>query len=554
MLPTSSSSAPFLESPERGITPTFGRPVFLTMGEHVSVHMTGRGLFAVHSERGVLGPLALSEQATNLVVDEHDAIWLLSREGGVIQRAEDAIAAQKETGYEEVTAIPGALTFDANAGILAVGEQTRVHISRNGGKTFTTRPLPTGYLLSALFVRYDGVMVLLGVQSGEVPPGRVLLSHDAGESFVPSSFHPQRLLRTGSWIWNGDANCVATLTADGKQWSSNPSLSGAPGYKDPRNAMLMLIDTMRAPAAGKQLPTLSSPPPPKDDLNARHVGLEPTCQDPIPTAEEIEAASERAAAEEAASRGPQPLPCNGAQCIRGFVPDKPQETRHQFWLVADGHCEGVTDKQCEGEGANIVRAPHLAIFDRREDRMALETLPEGCVPARLFDASGMALLVCRGERAKVYTRTVKDAWVRELDLEISHEKVAAVSMSHDGTLMLHGACGQSACAPSYLRAPVRQGLLRSWTQVDLPAQLSAVPFDGGGVLVVTAPQDTSSLLSFWYAEQGKSAVKWFDLDGLEEPVRGVRVRSSGKLELLLGDDFQPERRPILGDGPLKARL
>ena len=121
-------------------------------------------------------------------------------------------------------------------------------------------------------------------------------------------------------------------------------------------------------------------------------------------------------------------------------------------------------------------------------------------------------------------------------------------------MMLHGVCERDACAPSYLRAPVRQGLARAWTEVDLPEQLSAVPFDGGGVLVMTAPQETSSLLTFWYAERGKSAVKWFEIDGLDEPVRGVRVRSSGKLELLMGDDFQPERHPILGDGPLKARL
>lgn len=554
MVPTSDLSAPYMEAPERGVTPSFGRPVFLTMGEHVSVHRTGRGLFAVHSERGVLGPLALPEQATNLVVDEEDAIWLLARDGGVISRASDAITAQKEDGYKQVAAIPGALTFDVNAGLLAVGEPTKLHISKDGGASFEVKELPVGYLLNALFVRHDGVMVLLGVEEVAPTVGRVYISHDSGESFTRSEFHPQRLLRTGSWIWNGDANCVATLSRDGKHWSSNPSLSGAPGYKDPRNAMLTLSDTMRAPAAGKSLPTLSSPLPPADVPDARHVGLEPTCQDPIPTAEEIEAARERAAAEEAASRGPQPIPCSGAQCIRGFVPERPPETRHQFWLVADGHCKGTRDRTCEEEGAEVVRTPHLAIFDRREDRMALEALPEGCVPERLFDASGMALLVCRGEQASVYTRTVQDDWVREIDLEVSHKEVGAVSISRDGTLMLHGVCERDACAPSYLRAPVRQGLARAWTEVDLPEQLSAVPFDGGGVLVMTAPQETSSLLTFWYAERGKSAVKWFEIDGLDEPVRGVRVRSSGKLELLMGDDFQPERHPILGDGPLKARL
>ena len=127
-------------------------------------------------------------------------------------------------------------------------------------------------------------------------------------------------------------------------------------------------------------------------------------------------------------------------------------------------------------------------------------------------------------------------------------------MSRDGTLMLHGACGQTECAPSYLRAPVRQGLARSWVEVDLPEQLSAVPFDGGGTLVLTAPEETTSLLTFWYAEPGKQAVEWFTLDGVEDPVRGLKIRPDGSLELLVGDDFQPRRRPILGDGERKARL
>lgn len=553
-VPVSELTAPFLEPPERGIVASFGSPAFFTMGEHVSVHRTGRGLFAVHSQEGVIGPIALPEEATDLVVGPKDAIWLLDNKSGTISRAPDANAAREVDAYKQVGTFPGAITFDVNAGLIAVGSPTELKISRDQGNTFQAKPLPADYQLNVVFVRHDGVIVLLGVERAAPTLGIVYISHDRGESFARSPFHPQRLMRSGSWIWNGDANCVATLARDGKQWSSNPSLSGAPGYKDPRNAMLALVDTMRAPAADRALPTLSTPLPPKDDPQMRHTGFEATCQDPIPTAEEIEAASERAAKEEAAARGPQPLPCKGAQCVRSFTPDAPPETRHQFWLLADGQCEGARDKTCQDENSKVTRPPHAAIFDRREDKMAVVDLPKGCVPHRLFDASGMAVLVCRGESAPVYTRTVLDDWVKEIDLEIGHETVASISMSRDGTLMLHGACGQTECAPSYLRAPVRQGLARSWVEVDLPEQLSAVPFDGGGTLVLTAPEETTSLLTFWYAEPGKQAVEWFTLDGVEDPVRGLKIRPDGSLELLVGDDFQPRRRPILGDGERKARL
>ncbi|CAN0528101.1 unnamed protein product, partial [Laminaria digitata] len=409
------------------------------------------------------------------------------------------------SSFDVIATIPDARAIDVNAGLVIVGTARALHVSRDLGESFADLPLPDAFSLQQVFVRADGVMVVHGAQDASPNIPVVYLSADGGASLTPSPFHSKRLLRYGSWIWNGDPTCVATLAADGEHWSSKPSLDGSPGYKDPRNAMLALVSGTYAPALGQTIATLSSPPPPTDDASMRHTGTEATCQDPIPTARELEEAAARAREEEE-GRGPQPVPCRGAQCLREFSPTPPRETRTQFWLLADAHCEGDTSRACDGEGATSIRSPHLAIFDRREDALSIKDLPAGCVPHALHNASGMAVLVCRGEEASVYTRSVAStSWSREIVLPVPHALVGALSLATDGTAMLHGVCPEreGACASSFLRAPVEAGSDSAWSEVKIDNALAVIPVDGGAAIAVSVDSEASTLLTIWYAAPGR---------------------------------------------------
>lgn len=541
--------APWLEEPRAGMARAQLSPTTLvTFGDRVSLHRTPRGLWAVHAERGVLARIDLPEEAEWAGVGEGGSVWAASAQDGQIWRALSARQAARAGGFELVATIPGAVAWDINRRRLVVASSDTVHISEDAGQTWRTSTPEPGLGLDRVFVRHDGVLAAAGWPAPGGERRRTWIGHAEQESWELARYQPERLRRDGAWIWNGAPGCVAALTRGGVHWSSNPSLRGRPGHEDPRGEMLALVHDLRAPGAKHTLPTLEQPPAPADDPALRHAGVEPTCQDPIPTAEQLRGR----AREEDGERGPQRTPCRGARCLREADRPAPPSTRHAFYLLADAACAG-TDETCAGQ-AELARPPHLLVFDSREDATTLDVIPPGCAPHRLDDVAGLAVLVCRGEPAPVWTRDVRGEWVHEVDLPSPHRELGGVSMAEDGTLVVHGVCPEASvdCQPSFLRAPGPVGDGQVWAELAVPDALAALPLPGGGALVASAPPSQASQLTLWRVRQDRDIDHLVEVTGLEEPVRGLQLGLDGRVELLIGEGFTPAPITVMGDGRLSG--
>ncbi len=531
----------------------------VTFGDRVSIHETPRGYWAVDANDGVLGQIAPPPRANWLGVDGRGRIWAARRGEGVMWRAPDARAALNRDSFDQLDVVEGATTFDVNRDLVVAGVEDRVLISGDGGQSWKTRypfmgPMDRGELpmmeltLKHVFARYDGVVVAMATDPEMPEMPMTVISRDRGQSWELSTFQPKSLTRHGAFIWNGDVTCPAVLTKQAIYWNSDPRLSDVPGYRDPRGEMLSLVTTTVAPAAGERLATLSEPDARTDDPDKRHAGMEPSCLDPIPTAEDLARAEARRSVHRGRGRGLRGAACEGVQCLQAA--SAPQTSRYEMMLFADAACAAEAD-DCPGE-TEAARPPHASIFDRARDILDITEIPRGCLPHRLSSVRGLNVLVCRGDPATVWTRPWDDVWRYEAELPASHTEVGEVSAAADGTIFMHSVCAGGAtpesCSAGFLRRPVASGADRVWMEVDVPHALTALPIPGNEVLIAAAPDGATSAMTIWRVTDGRSVRPMLTVEGIEAPVRQMRLDEAGRLTLMIGEAMAAQARVVLGDG------
>ena len=547
-------------------TPQLGPSQMIAFGERVSVHRTSKGLLAVDAELGVVGPIALPAQSTWVGVDGEDQIWVGRHEDGALFRAASAKAASRTEAFELVLTLPEARAWDASGPFVVVATPSRVLLSSDQGRSFVERAVKKLDTLFQIYVRGDGVLVAQGesatsrARPEELP--ETLISTDGGLSWRSSPYQPGKLERRGSWIWSGDITCVAALTVDAKAWSADPDLSDLPGWRDPREAMLSLTDALYAvPFDGPIASTMT--PAPAPNAPPYHEGVVASCQDPI-----LESPLEvEAPGRDASRRGPREQPCQGVECLRGAAPEAPRAAR-EIYLLADATCRWpkglparAREPSCSAPGALVERAPHVVTWDHEDDVMIMEAAPKGCIPERVFNARGLHLIACReASGARLLARRAEETeglWHEEARITSRAATLSSLSMSQDGTLILHGFCDRDRCAPSYLRQPLAAGAVQAWSQVALPAELllTAIPLPGGNALVAARPAgDQRSRLELWWVDRGDSIRRALEVDGIEEPLRAMHVSEQlDEVTLELGDPLSLKAHLVLGHGELRAR-
>ncbi len=543
-LPTSGAPAPWrvlgdLTIPsEQGL----GSAEQIAVGVDVALWRTTKGIFALSASRGVLGRLVLPDGAAWVGLGANDSVLTASR-AGTLWRAASPMDALKPGAFTPVGRASGAGGWDASPTHVVAMTPTELFVSRDDGATFTSVTVVENAWIRYALARPDGLLVAIveGAQGR-----RLHFSRDDGETWEPSGFHPQRIRRDGSWIWNADVTCPAIMGVDPMKWSADPNFANLPGWKDPRRHMLRLSDAVVAPRDGLYA-SASTPPAPTVDPKKAHVGLTTTCLDPIPDADSI--TPTRSSADDVSDRDPLPPPCAGAQCLREAGGTGAPPSAELVSLLADAACDTPACQAVSRPPHMLVQRPEAGILDAVE-------IPAGCTPQRLFDAGGLAVLACRqGDGVALHTRPTGGDWALEATFEGTPARdLTSHSVLDDGTLVLHGRCAPdlvSPCASSLLRAPGPAGDADAWLPIDLPDLTLARPLPNGQALAVTASGANTEQATVWRVGEG-GAKKLVEITGIDGALRDVRVDADGTLTARVGDTFTPATFTVTRAGALVA--
>ncbi|WP_437990212.1 hypothetical protein [Sorangium sp. So ce145] len=451
------------------------------------------GAFAVHQDLGVVGPLKLPAGFiwVGVAGQRDDALYAATPEGA-LHRAADVHAALRPDGFELRGSVPGATAWDAAGGLIAAAAGERVSVSADEGRTFTSAVVAPGKPVRAVLVRPDGVLVArvpaeAPSHGRPAPPGRAappgtFVSSDRGQTWARSTFQPRTLERAGSWIWNGDPDCPAVLSRDGRAWTR-----AAPANLlydlPPFGLALSLSTTIIAQEAGARRSALVPPAPEPPARGAAAVGREPQCKEGGLGLTGI--------GEGGGGHGG----CEGALCLRlDFRQPPPTRT----WLAAfdDGLCDPARVPPGGKCAAHLVRPPTFAVVDQRAGAVTPVAAPEGCAqPVDLRNAAGVGVLVCRaaGGGAALFVRGAQGPWRAEGTHAIPADAIGRIIAAPDGTLLLllermrHASAPQREPLQALVRSPLPLGAPQAWRRVVVPDGVAAMPAPGGAALLASSP-------------------------------------------------------------------
>ncbi|MFO0758093.1 MAG: hypothetical protein U0359_16475 [Byssovorax sp.] len=442
-----------------------------------------RAFVLVTEAEGVLGPLVSPVEPSWIGVDGDDQIFVAGEDGDLYAAAsaEDARSGRFERRADR----PGATRWDAGQGLLAAAARDELSLSDDAGKSFHVVRPKKGQSILALALRFDGV---IAVQVEDRKGKRtVLTSADGGKSFRASKYQPKTIVREGAWIWTGDADCPATLDADGRAFVIDQQAYEA--FRDRRrwSTQVMGNDGARG----------FFPAEPVDRLDL------PALPDPKAGG----ALGDPAACEERPRGGiggilgsmADPRDCVGARCLRdAFVETRAAGPRAAL-LLSDGECDRLAGpgKRWCADDARLVRAPHWALVDRRSGVVeTIARLPAPCDPARVYHHRGIEALVCGTgpSSSAIYTLAPGPTFTREIDLPMAASAITAVSGAADGTLLFHLACAPvDASCRAFVRAPLAIGDNRAYRVLDVPGAQAYRALEGGAALAFIASPDGRQL-------------------------------------------------------------
>lgn len=213
----------------------------------------------------------------------------------------------------------------------------------------------------------------------------------------------------------------------------------------------------------------------------------------------------------------------------------------------------MNDPGCAAQGAKVTRPPHVVLWDRDADTLEMSNPPEQCTPEKIFNSRGLHILACRknGDITDLWTRTATTQWKQEAVVDVAANKLERVSSSEDGTLVVHGVCTASSCAPSYLRQPRASGEQNIWSAVDVPQSLTVIPLLAGNAIVASQRGDQTTSLQLWFVEGGERLSHLLEVPEITEPVNALTAHdNSTTLKLHLGDPMTSRAFVIQGDGTL----
>jgi hypothetical protein len=439
---------------------------------------------AVHRTRGVLGEVTPPASPALWSIDTH-GVHLVTREGR-LHHAPSLDAATRAGAWTAGARIDRA-DWDLVPGLIVAAEERVVHVSVDGGRTFSKTTPPTSSKLEQVAARYDGVIVVRAAEDG------TFISPDRGRSWERSSFQPRHFWRKGAWIYARNACEKAILAADKRTWVQGelPSVLERYRAQDGKSRRWgrglvgweALVDASEEPLsfAPARHPTSSDPPPPA--LSKRSVKVTGAPQ-PCKGGAGIGGIGRGGGAPTGCGYGAQGKGFL-AQCVRGTIGREPRGSTLWVGWLADGMTGG--------------RPPSLVVLDHREGKLSFGALPAGCQrPRQVRSLRGIALLVCEAaadeRKSQIFAADARGAWHEEALLDAPAEQLSWFIDAPDGTLLVQS-CHYDRerekkegsghlCGRAFVRRPVALGAAGAWRQLRATDALTYRPLSGGRALVV----------------------------------------------------------------------
>ena len=540
-------------------TPVAGRKhwvydTLLASGDRSSVVRTTVGQhFGFHEDVGVVGPLELPAQVKQVLFGPSDSMLVVTTDGKLFA-APSVTAAKSAAAFEARSAPANAVSWDSAGDYLITTDGKQVHLSRDGGKTWSVTKSAAWGTLRTVLVRFDGVMAAHG---GPAKTPLLFLSRDDGKSWQRSSFQPERVSRSGAFIWSDVWSCRAVLSENGSTWSKGgeellrhqtarswtASFGTGPnpeGFLPGAHRSLSSPPPPKVPAAKERRTGRGCPPPPglSKAKQAGILGL-------LGTVGDASAFGVLGSVESGelggfgtigigglggigyAGRGPSEPgfgSCQGAACLRP-ASEEPEKTRTRFELFRDARCSAAgTGRSCS-EG--FERAPHVAVIDDSTGKRRVAELPKSCTPMGLASAGGLGLVMCRaGGAITLHVADGSGVFKPEGAPPDPAMTKWPVSIASDGTLLFHETCVEKKPCRAALRRPAEPGSERATREVKLEGAVGYRVLTRGRVLAVVA---RDKLLNFVLAEPGKSDVVLARGITLEGDLVGVHVDDKGRI-------------------------
>lgn len=417
---------------------------------------------ALHADHGLVGPITFPANAKFIGLDGDDAVYVGTKDS--LLRAADVLAAKKGT-FQKILSIPFAVDFATTAGMVVAADARTLHVSKDGGKSFT-KITPAGDVsIDQLFARGDGLLAVIG--SDKAGESSFLIAKD-GVSFVPSKFRPPHVYQSGAYLYaHGCPGAI--LSSDGVTWNRWDRDYGAPNDTSGWGTPLRTASYPRAFDASKYVThkSPSAPEPAKDSMT----GTPGKCGGGTGVGAIGGGGRSR-------RRGGA---CSGTACVRASIGEEPRSTPTSFAFYGDGVCDRDAKGRCKEPWK---REPHVWT---NADKSPLE-VPTGCASMRLLSAGGIGVLFCEQDEQTTAVYTIgKDAKFKA-EGTIALTEIDDLTIASDGTLLLHPVCGDKLqgetgmCPPAYVRAPSALGAANAWRATAAGYAYRVLP--GGAALII----------------------------------------------------------------------
>lgn len=461
--------APWLEPEADDGSDPLLNPWLVALGmRHALVRPDNRELYAIDLDRGVTGPLTIPDPDTIkwIGIGGIDDQLFVLREDGTLYRAPAVTEVQGLVAIGTFSQIRGHV---AAPGLVVLADRTTLHVSTDGAKFVAVKP-PFDRI-DSMNARADGLLVVQG-KIGKVRTLVTMTTRDRKKWQRSRLQPPSTLWQVGSWIRTDAQSCTkAVLTADGERWvkldDPSPILRAAIGLGD-----LLAHDPDRVAHGPRVHLTMANPAPPAFDAATEVVGPDAgNCRPSMVGGVRIPVPERR-------TFDPDLL-----ALVRGAQRDAPR-SRTDVGVVSDGLCAGgdadpQRAQRCR-DGAKLVRAPHVALIDRVDNRALVLEPPAGCMPIAARAARGLPLVFCEaGDATQIYVLAKTGKW-RDEGSHPGRAPFDNVQLGPDGTLLVFPACEAGKPCRVWIREPRAIGKIAWRTLADGDIYRAAT---GGGVLV-----------------------------------------------------------------------
>lgn len=495
-IPVTGTPAPWLEQPIDGEPK---RATFtadkVASGARSAIVRTDVGQHVgFHADVGAVGVLVLPAQTIWLGFGTDDAV-LAADGNGQLHVAGSLEAARTKTGWLARGRAPKATLWDAAPGVIAASDGQHVWVSTDEGRSFH-KSQPVREPIATVLTRQGPTVVLAARDApGDTSSVRVWISTDGGKRFTRSPLRPDKLTRTGPWVWNESWDCPALLSSDNQTWIE-------PTDKQVHQAhntwgWVGALQTTEALDGVHHTPdwaTPTYPPVPGARGGTRRIRGANPCPPPNSASDDGGLGTGVLGGFGFATRGSK---CTGIGCLRSDAAAASPTTRTGFFLLRDAICAPGKDLFDCPRDKRPPRLPHTAFVDQVAGTIQIAKLPEQCFPVRVWSVRGLGVLLCRSgaHKTDIWVSDGPTTWTHEHTINAAPETVWHVSSASDGTVLLQRSCPPDAgsCSAT-IRRPVAVASDDAWFDITEQGALTHRPVVGGRVLTVVE-RDGQAFLS-----------------------------------------------------------